>query len=102
MSAIPLIKQGESFPFVFDLSGQDITGWTCTIFVKQFPEDVAIIQRVIPPQGRQWPGYLTQSETATFTPSSRSPWYIIGKLENTTTDQEIQIEDRFNVGAVWA
>ena len=102
MSAIPLIKQGESFPFVFDLNGQDISGWVCTIFVKQFLDGPILIQRVIPPQDRAWPGLLLSIETALLAPNTASPYYLIGVLVNAESLQEIQDENRFHVSEKWA
>ena len=63
MAKITTIRQGESLPFVFDRDGEDITGWTCLIEVKIFPDDTAIISRTITPEGGQWTGFLTQTET---------------------------------------
>lgn len=104
MSAIPSIKQGESFPFVFDLNGEDISGWILTIFVKQFPSETAIISREIEADSetRAWPGFLTQTETSALPVSSTTPFYLIGKFQNILTDQEIQSPERFNVTPVWA
>jgi len=102
MPAEPTIKQGESFPFVFDLNGEDITGWICTIFVKKFPSGNALIQRIIPPEGNTWPGFLTSIETAALSPTTDTPLYLIGVLVNAETSQEIQDENRFQVSKEWA
>lgn len=98
MSAIPGIKQGEDLEFIFDLDGEEITGWICTIQVKIFPSDAALISRVIPPVERAWPGFLTSTETAALAVSTKSPYYLTGILTNSTTDQERQIPKRFHVG----
>lgn len=97
MSAITFIRQGEDLEFVFDLDGEDITGWIATIEVKRFPSDAPLIQRVIPPDGRTWPGFLTSTETSALDVSSESPYYLIGILTNSSINQERQIPRRFNV-----
>jgi len=102
MSAIPIIRQGEDLEFVFDLDGDDISGWVCLIEVKVFPDDVALISRVIPPTGSEWQGELTSTETAALAVSTDSPYYLIGKLTNSSTDQERQIPKRFHVSPAWA
>lgn len=99
---ISSIKQGESLPFEFDLGGEELTGWVCVIFVKQYPSDIALIERTIPAEGRTWPGYLTSTETAALDPSSRNPYQLIGVLTNASDDQESQEPIRFNVTEAWA
>lgn len=102
MSRITGIRQGEDLEFVFDLDGEDITGWICTIEVKRFPSDAPLIQRVIPPKERAWPGFLDSGETSLLAVSSTSPYYLTGILTNASTDQERQIPRRFNVTEPWA
>lgn len=102
MPAITVIRQGEDLEFVFDLNGEDISGWIATIEVKRFPSDAPLIQRVIPAVGRTWPGFLTSVETAALAVSSTSPYYLTGILTNASTDQERQIPRRFNVTVPWA
>ena len=105
MPAITVIRQGEDLEFVFDLNGEDITGWICTIFVKRFPsdaDDAFITPREIPPVGRTWPGELTSTEIASLPVSSTSPYFLTGKLTNSSTNQERQIPRRFNVTVPWA
>lgn len=99
MEGIVTIKPGKSLPFDFDRGGQDISGWTCTIEVKQFPDDVAAISRVITPTDGVWAGYLTATETAAL---GTGQWRILAQLSNTTTDEKEVIEKRFNIGVGWA
>tara|TARA_R110000782_G_C14819205_1_gene413826 strand:+ start:26921 stop:27232 length:312 start_codon:yes stop_codon:yes gene_type:complete len=102
MSAISVIQQGESLPFIFDRNGEDITGWICTIFVKQYPADTALITRIIPASNaRTWEGFLTATETAALDESSTSPYTLAGILTNSTTNEEEQIPIRFNVAPSW-
>lgn len=98
MSKIDIIRQGESLPFVFDRDGEDITGWTCLIEVKMFPDDTAIISRTIIPEGEQWKGFLTQTETMGLEVGLH---YLTAQLSNTSTDEEEQIPTRFQVSKAW-
>ena len=98
MSKIDIIRQGESLPFVFDRDGEDITGWTCLIEVKMFPDDTAIISRTIIPEGEQWKGFLTQTETMGL---EVGLYYLTAQLSNTSTDEEEQIPTRFQVSKAW-
>lgn len=100
MSAIPIIRQTDDLPFVFDLGGESIKGWVCEIFVKVYPDDDAIISRVIPANSSNdaWEGFLTSTETAALAVSSKSPYYLIGKLTNAESNEQRQIPRRFHVG----
>ena len=79
-SQMQTVRKGRSLPFVFDRSGEDISGWICTIEVKQFPGDTPAITRVIEPDGREWPGFLTSTETAALDPIGE--WMLIGVITN--------------------
>ena len=96
MAAIPIIRQSDDLEFSFDLNGDDITGWICTMVVKESVEGPDLIERVIPPQGNAWPGFLTSTETAPF---NLGIHLLIGTLDNAGTDQNRQINKRFLVTA---
>ena len=103
-SPIPVVRKGMSLPFVFDRAGKAISGWICTITVKEFKNDAAIFSRIIPedatldPPG--WSGFLTSTETDTLTTDTL--YRLIGVLTNTTTGEEEQIVRRFNLTQAWA
>ena len=99
MAKITVIRQGESLPFVFDRGGEDITGYVCTITVKQFPTDASSITRVIEATDGEWSGFLTQTETAAL---DIGLWIINAKLVKASTDEEEAIPVRFNVTTTWA
>jgi len=103
MPGMTKIHQGEDLEFRFHLDGEDITGWICTMLVKRFPKDDPIIERVIPPREikRDWPGFLTSTETAALDLSSVSPYWIIGVLTNSSTNQQRQIPRRFHIDESW-
>ena len=103
MSKIQVIRQGESLPFSFDRSGEPLTGFTCTIFVKQFPDEVAAITRVIPETvdsngNAVWAGFITQTESSVL---PLGLWNITGKLQNISTDEEEAPPIRFQVTKAW-
>jgi len=99
MSAPTIIRQGGSLPFVFDRDGEDITDFVCEVSVKRFPDDTSFITpRIIPPVGKEWPGFLAQAETA---PLAVGMYFLIAKLTNSITDEERQIPERFQVSKAW-
>jgi len=105
MNPAELIRAGSSLDFVFDRNGESITDWVATITVKQKPTDSATlfgVNRVVPPVGNEWPGFLTQSETSGF-PASSEPYYLIATLVNSSTDEEEVIAEvsRFYVSTPW-
>ena len=99
MSKITVVRKGESLPFTFDRGGESITGWICTMQVREFPGDTASISRVITAVGDTWPGFLTQTETSAL---GVGLWRLIGVLAKATTDEEEQVPLRFNITDSWA
>ena len=89
------VRQGQSLPFAFDLDGDDITGYVCTIEAKQFPADAASVSRVIQPTNSEWVGLLTSTETAALT--SLGEWALIAKITNASTDAEVVKTKRFHL-----
>lgn len=96
MAKIKVIQRGESLPFIFDRSGESISGFVCTITVKQFPKDIPSISRVIPPDiiRNEWTGFLTETETSAL---DTGLWILNALLVSVTTDQEETIPLRFHV-----
>lgn len=94
------IQKGSSIPFVFDRDGLSIDGWICTISVKQFPGDVAIINRTITPTGCAWSGFLTSTETDTLDEGKQ--YFIIGVLTHAANDEEEKPPVKFYLGKKWA
>ena len=105
MNKLTIIKQGESLPFLFDRGDNGIDGWTCTIYVKEKPSDAdegIFTARVVTPEGESWPGYLTTAETSVLTVLPKgAAYYLIGKLQNTTTLEEEIVTQRFRVTTAW-
>ena len=89
------VPKGRSLSFVFDRGGLTISGWVCTIEVKQFPGDTSAISRVITADGKEWPGFLTSTETAAL--SALGEWTITALITNATDDKEEQQVVRFHL-----
>jgi hypothetical protein len=103
MSKTTIIQQGESLPFNFDRGDNSISGWVCTIFVKEKPSDSALLTRVVAAEGNSWPGYLTEPETAALPVlTTGAPYYLIAKLTNSSTNEEELVTVRFKVSQAWA
>lgn len=99
MTAFETRRQGESLDFVFDRGDETVSGWVCNIEVKQFTDDTSLISREIPQVDREWPGFLTATETDALSPGT---YRLIGVLTNAETDEEEQRLVRFKVSEGWA
>ena len=75
---------GDSIPFVFDRAGQSLDGWVCTIFVKTFPGDVTLVDRIITAAGTVWEGFLTSTETLAM---GVGDFRLIAKMVKAATDK---------------
>lgn len=103
MAKIFSVKIGGSVPFKFDRGTAAITDWALTIYVRQFPGGTDLITpRVIVPTSSVWSGFLTSTETSTFTVTGKTPNYLIAELVNATTDESEQILSRLHVTPDWA
>jgi len=98
MSKIAIIRKGGSLDFTFDLDGDSISGWVLVIKVKQYPDDTASVSRTIAGADDKWTGFLTSTETAALTVGH---WWLIAILTNSTTDEERQIPERFEIVEDW-
>lgn len=98
---ISFVRKGGSLPFVFDRKGLTVEGWICTIHVKEFKQDVSLLTRVIPLDGKsQWSGFLTSTETDSL--PDPVLYRLIAILTNATTDEEEQVPVRFQLNEAWA
>ena len=98
MAKIPIIRKGGSLDFTFDLDGESIAGWVLVIKVKQFPDDSPSVNRTIAGKDDMWVGFLTSTETAALAVGS---WWLTAIITNSTTDEERQIPERFQVVEDW-
>ena len=98
---IRLIRQGESLPFVFNLYGENTSGWICTINVRTYPKEVIILTRQISQEDTTslyWHGFLTSTETSALDPGI---YRLTGTMTNSQEDEEIQQTIRFQVSQSW-
>lgn len=103
MAKIASLREDGSMPFIFDRSGMSLSGWILNVFVKQFPDgDVLIGPRVVAATGFVWEDYLTSTETAVLPPNSGTPYYLIGLMTNSSTDEKEEDILRFHVGKRWS
>jgi hypothetical protein len=97
-SAIPTIPRGASYRFAFDRAGDDISGWVCLIELKRFPDDPALISRILQPEGNIWKGVLTPAETGSL---DINLYYLTAKLTNATLDEVEEIPSRMRISKAW-
>lgn len=99
-SPISVVRKGGSLPFVFT-PGKDQTteDFVCTIKVRQFASDSVLISRTITPENGVWSGFLTSTETAAL--AAATTYRLFAILTNSSTDEEDQIQTRFQVTADW-
>lgn len=97
---IPIIRQGASLPFVFTPGiDQSTDDFVCTIKVKQFAADTALIDRIITATNNVWSGFLTSTETDTL--AAGITYRLFAILTKSSTDEEDQIQSRFHITADW-
>ncbi len=96
------MNSGESMDFVFSRGGLTISGWECTVKLKQYPADSALVDRVITPKDGEWPGFLTPAETAALTVGIT--YFLTAELVNASTGEIDQVDDdvRLSITADWA
>ena len=98
MNKINRVQQGESYEHTFDLDGDSVSGWVCTIFVKQFNGDAPDITRIITAVGDAWPVTLTPAETAAL---ALGLWFLVGVMVNATTGETREEPTRIGVAPTW-
>ncbi len=96
---IRVVRQGGSVPFTFDRGDESISGWICTIHVKEFKDDSSQITRVIAEDAGEWDGFITSTETDAL---ALVMYRLIGVLTNASTGEEEQVILRFNLIQKWA
>lgn len=68
-----IVEQGETFDFDFDLSGDDVSGFTVTMNVLQYPGDSPAITRALTYSDGKFIGTLTSAETAAL---AVGQWFV--------------------------
>lgn len=99
MEKMQSVRQGGTVSVAFDRGGESLSGWTCQLIIKKFPGSTPDVDRAITAVGGEWPTFITQTESALL---DVAVYYMIGKMANTTTDEEQQVELRLMVQPAWA
>jgi hypothetical protein len=99
MNKIKRYQKGSSIDFSFDREGLTISGWVCTIVVKQYSKDAATISRVITATGEVWEGFLTATETSAL---ATGLWFLTAVLVNVTDDTVEEKVVRFGIAESWS
>ena len=96
------VNKGDVADFVFSRGNESISGWVCTLKLKRFPADTALVSRVIAEEDGQWPGFLTTTETAALTVGVT--YFMMGVLTNATTGEKetVENESRIHIEPEWA
>ncbi len=95
-------NKGDVADFTFSRGDESISGWVCTLKVKQFPTDTSLITpRVIAEDNGRWPGFLTTTETAALTVGVT--YFLIAVLTETATGEKDTVDNdtRFSITADW-
>lgn len=98
MKGMQQLKKNASLPFRFLREDLPINGYIARVILKRFPDDTAIIDRIITPVGNEWPDLLTSTDTSTLQTGLH---YLTGILTNATTDEREEIPLRLNIGVTW-
>ena len=88
-------KKGSSVPFSFDLDGDSLSGWVCTINVAKHIGDTAEISRVITASDDSFSGHLTSTETTAL--ASLGTYALTAVIANSTDDKEVVKVQRFHL-----
>lgn len=103
MASPDQVFKGESYDFAqtlgvdTDVGGNDVSGFTYQLDVKQFPDDTAAISKaLLDITGATVRGTLTPAETAFLTIGL---WYLI--ITSTDPDEEIQTTRRIQIKKSW-
>jgi len=100
MSQIPYITKAGDLPFQFDLDGNSIAGFICTISVKKRPTDTdRITPRVVDPTDDLWSGFLTTAEIASI---AVGRYELIANIQNASTLEGQEKIKRFQIEAKWS
>lgn len=90
------IRQGETYDFSQDISGDDESGFTTTMSVMQYPDDAPAITRVLPYTNGSFLGTLTSAETAAL---AVGQWFI--HLQSSDSDEDLREPIKLYIAKSW-
>lgn len=91
-----IIRQGGTFDFDFDLSGSDVSGFTVTINVLQYPGDSPTITRVLTYSDDKFIGTLTSAETSAL---AVGQWFVHFTAED--SDENLREPIKLYIAKGW-
>ena len=90
------IRQGATFDFDTDITGESESGFTVNIAVMQFPGDTPSIARAISYTDGSFKGTLTSAETAAL---SIGQWFI--HIRANDTDEDLREPIKVYIAKGW-
>lgn len=90
------IRQGETFDFSQDISGDTESGFTTTMSVLQYPDDTPAITRALTYTDGSFLGTLTSAETAAL---AVGQWFI--HLQSSDSDEDLREPIKLYISKGW-
>jgi len=90
------IRQGATFSFDFDLSGEDAATFTTTMDVMQYPGDTPTISRAMTYSNDKFIGTLTSAETAAL---AIGQWFI--HIKSADSDEDLREPIKLDISKGW-
>ena len=92
-----IVRQGRSYTFGFELSGQSASAMTVVASVKQYPDDSPAISRTLSYISGEFVGTLTGADTAAL---DTGQWFIT--CNATDSDEDISDSIKIYITKGWA
>lgn len=92
-----IIRQGETHTFEFELSGNEVDGFTSTMDVLQYPDDTPTITRALTLDGNKFKGTITSNETLTLLGVGQ--WFTHATTSD--SDEDIREPIKFYIAKGW-
>ncbi|MCZ6898277.1 MAG: hypothetical protein O7D95_06195 [Betaproteobacteria bacterium] len=90
------IRQGETFDFEIEVSGDDAGGFTSTMDVLQYPGDTPAISRALTKEGNVFKGTLTSAETDAL---AVGQWFI--HITTSDSDEDLREPIKLYISEGW-
>lgn len=90
------IRQGATFDFDTDVSGDDESGFTTTMDVMQYPMDTPAISRALPYTDGSFKGTITSAESAAL---AVGQWFI--HITSNDSDEDLREPIKLYISKGW-
>lgn len=91
-----IVRQGETFTSDYELSGDDVDGFTYTMSVMQYPGDTPAISRALTIEDGAAQIALTSAETAAL---AIGQWVI--HVQAADSDEDVRTPERIHITKGW-